>query len=306
VDDTNPWGWHIKACIDYYRDYGETLEATFCHDITKNYVYEEVMCDNSTYLESKLVNQNCIQLQWSTSTDTSFIRGYHVYRNNERITNELLANVSYLDKNLPVGIYEYYVRTYYKEGCVSDSSNYVEETIEMEGTCEPVNDLSSEKCNDNCVLLTWSEPESLLDVEGYHIYRDNVQLTNYELRENTYLDENLPVGEYEYYVVTYYETDCISDTSNHVVETVELGIKEFGYGIAVYPNPTTGELQVTGEQVDEWTSVEIFDVYGRKVFEQKAEGRKQKAMDISELRAGLYFVKITTEQGAVVRKVVKY
>ena len=37
VEDFNPRGLHLKLCIEYYRDYGETLEATFCHDITKNY-----------------------------------------------------------------------------------------------------------------------------------------------------------------------------------------------------------------------------------------------------------------------------
>ncbi|MDR2970915.1 MAG: hypothetical protein LBU83_03160, partial [Bacteroidales bacterium] len=52
VEDTNPWGWHVKLCIDYYRDYGEILEASFCHDLTKNYEYEEIICDHTTDLSS--------------------------------------------------------------------------------------------------------------------------------------------------------------------------------------------------------------------------------------------------------------
>jgi len=38
VEDTDPWGWHTKFCIDYYRDYGETLVDTYCHDVPKGYV----------------------------------------------------------------------------------------------------------------------------------------------------------------------------------------------------------------------------------------------------------------------------
>ena len=38
VEDTDPWGWHSKFCISYYRDYGETLVDTYCHDVPKGYV----------------------------------------------------------------------------------------------------------------------------------------------------------------------------------------------------------------------------------------------------------------------------
>jgi len=53
--------------------------------------------------------------------------------------------------------------------------------------------------------------------------------------------------------------------------------------------------------------VEVFDVFGRK---QKGESRRQKGernvkIDISLLPAGVYFVKITTEAGITMRKVIK-
>jgi len=67
------------------------------------------------------------------------------------------------------------------------------------------------------------------------------------------------------------------------------------------------------------TSVQVFDVLGRK---QKAEGRKgegrkgekekgeeekgEVVVDVSGLPVGVYFVKISTEKGVVVRKVVRY
>ncbi|MCL2312148.1 MAG: T9SS type A sorting domain-containing protein [Firmicutes bacterium] len=51
--------------------------------------------------------------------------------------------------------------------------------------------------------------------------------------------------------------------------------------------------------------MEVFDVFGRKLIEQKAEGRRQKEIDITEFSLGVYFVKITTEKGVIVKKVVK-
>jgi Zn-dependent metalloprotease len=82
----------------------------------------------------------------------------------------------------------------------------------------------------------------------------------------------------------------------------EVGIgKITNYELRIYPNPTTGELRVTSDKL-QVTGIEVFDIYGRK---QKAESRKQNAVDISSLSAGIYFVKIETENGVVVKKVVK-
>jgi len=217
VEDANPWGWHMKICIEYYKDYGDILEATFCHDIIKGYEYEEVICDNTIYLNSKVVNQNSIQLQWSNSADNSLIRGYHVYRNNMRITSQLLTDTIYIDENLLKGDYEYYVRTYYKIGCTSDASNKVEETIKI-----GVNEM------------------------------------------------------------------------------------EKAEKIVIYPNPTTGKLRVTSDEL-QVESIEIFDVYGRKLSSNHhITSSSHQKIDISHLQAGVYFVKITTEKGIITKKIVKH
>ncbi|MCL2041810.1 MAG: T9SS type A sorting domain-containing protein [Bacteroidales bacterium] len=82
--------------------------------------------------------------------------------------------------------------------------------------------------------------------------------------------------------------------------------------IMVYPNPTGGEVRVeSGELRVE--RVEIFDLMGRKVLSQKAEGsistllnaQKQQALDISYLPSGIYFVRIIAETGNVTKKVIK-
>jgi len=71
--------------------------------------------------------------------------------------------------------------------------------------------------------------------------------------------------------------------------------------ITVYPNPTTGELIIeNGELIIE--NVEVFDIYGKKQF---STFNFQFSIDISHLSAGVYFVKIYTEKGVVVKKVVK-
>jgi hypothetical protein len=87
--------------------------------------------------------------------------------------------------------------------------------------------------------------------------------------------------------------------------TVVLGIEEWGAQISIYPNPTTGELRITNYEL-RITNVEVYDVYGRKnVTTVTCHDCHETALNISHLSAGIYFLKITTEKGEIVRKVVK-
>jgi len=96
--------------------------------------------------------------------------------------------------------------------------------------------------------------------------------------------------------------DGITELNYTIVVNNLLKIKEAETSsVNVFPNPTTGKFSVFSSQFSV-ERIEIFDVYGRK---QKAESRKQNVVDISDAPAGSYFVKIFTEEGMVVRKVVK-
>ena len=298
VPTQNPIGGYVRMLVHYYRDYGETLEASFLHNLTSDYEYEEVVCDNVTSLEIEKVNENSIQLQWVNTTDHSLIRGYHVYRNDTRITGELLINAQYTDENLPGGEYEYYVRTYHVMGCVSDGSNVVTVTIK-------------EKYE---ITFTVIDTETKLPIP-------EAEITVFNCENPFFTDEagiavvSFATGNYPYVVSKENYDDY---TGNLVVdneaktEPVEM-IKKVGieqlrimnYELRVYPNPTTGELVVIDNGQLTIDNVEVFDVLGRK---QKAESRKENGgilIDVSGLSGGIYFLRVQTERGFVIKKVVK-
>jgi Leucine-rich repeat (LRR) protein len=181
--------------------------------------------------------------------------------------------------------------------------------------CEAVNNLEAEKQNNNSILLTWSKPESNLTVEGYSVYR-NEQLQNNELLTVTsYLDKNILDGKYEYYVETHYTNGCISEKSNIVTEMIGVGIKpitNYELRITVYPNPTSGVLKIgiAGQARNDVRCIEVFDVYGRTVGAKfpsnELEGWQPQAdgvvLNISNLKSGIYFVRIETENGSITKK----
>ena len=75
--------------------------------------------------------------------------------------------------------------------------------------------------------------------------------------------------------------------------------------ITLVPNPTTGELKIENGEL-KIENVEVFDVYGRKLLSNHLiTSSSNHLINISHLHSGIYFVKITTEAGEVVKKVVK-
>jgi len=97
-----------------------------------------------------------------------------------------------------------------------------------------------------------------------------------------------------------------SFTKNFTIEVKELvGINDLELAnINIYPNPITNELRIENYDL-RIEGVEIYDICGRKVFEQKENLTVLRSYDITVFPAGVYFVKIQTETGEVVRKVVK-
>jgi len=76
--------------------------------------------------------------------------------------------------------------------------------------------------------------------------------------------------------------------------------------ITVYPNPTTGEIRFEISDMGyEILEIAIFDVFGKKLVSNLTSQILHQGIDISHLPTGIYFVKITTENGIVTKKIVK-
>jgi len=102
----------------------------------------------------------------------------------------------------------------------------------------------------------------------------------------------------------------ISTTSSHypisvtfnIIEEVNIEAVTPTAPLQVYPNPTSGEIQVTiaGQARNELqvTGIEIFDMMGRNVGTLRATSLQNGTINISHLGSGTYFLQITMENGA--------
>ncbi len=78
-----------------------------------------------------------------------------------------------------------------------------------------------------------------------------------------------------------------------LTENNELQISK---SIIVYPNPTTGKITIQAEGIER---IEILNIEGRQVFTGK-----ETEIDLSQEAKGIYIIKVTTDKGVFVGKVV--
>jgi hypothetical protein len=117
-----------------------------------------------------------------------------------------------------------------------------------------------------------------------------------------------PRGWYNKYCIEYYRDygETLVDTYCHDITKDYkngVGVKEIEEieRIVVYPNPTTGELRIMSYEL-RINNIEVFDIVGKN---QKSEIRRQNEIDISDLSAGIYFVRVTTEKGTTTKIIIK-
>ena len=79
-------------------------------------------------------------------------------------------------------------------------------------------------------------------------------------------------------------------------------IEEVTTSLNVYPNPVNDRLYI--ETQTQTQTIEIYDVYGRRQ-ELSVVSGQQSVVDVSNLNGGIYFVKVVTDNGEIVKRFIK-
>jgi len=114
------------------------------------------------------------------------------------------------------------------------------------------------------------------------------------------------------YVFEAYKPETATHLASPTSPTAFIATEDAGVGvetitndelrITVYPNPTTGELNIQSSTF-KVQNVEVFDISGRKCHVSRVT--RHENIDISDLPNGAYFLRIATENGVVTKKVIK-
>lgn len=101
-------------------------------------------------------------------------------------------------------------------------------------------------------------------------------------------------------------TDITSFLYPQVIETIDSVEEDLSAPISIYPNPFESRLFLDISALESRSSIKIVSSSGNVVFSKWYEYTQYNvALDLEHLAAGLYFLRIATDEGRTVRKLIK-
>lgn len=145
-----------------------------------------------------------------------------------------------------------------------------------------------------------------VDLESFNVYRSTTETDDdYQLIANVpavenqtsyeYFD-NVDLGTYNYHVTAVYTSE--GETEPAFVRVSFMSLDENDVNVAVYPNPTRGLLKV--ESVD-MKQITVINALGQVVYNASVES-DEVSIDMSQLSAGMYILRVDTENGVSTRQ----
>ena len=97
------------------------------------------------------------------------------------------------------------------------------------------------------------------------------------------------------------EVDIEVIRQESIVPGDPVGIGEIEKNVLIYPNPSTGIVNVSG--ISEQTEIKVYELTGKELFRTKVSAQTQ--LDLTEYPAGIYLIEVKTQKGKVLKKVAK-
>ena len=163
---------------------------------------------------------------------------------------------------------------------------------------------------DNNLQITWEAPEAN-NPTGYNVYVNNELVADNikELSHSIVKESDLYIVE----VVALYDNKksvCVVKTSFSMEEegnendTTNV-ISNYENNFKIYPNPVNDRLYIETQTMTQTLTIEIYDIYGRRQVSEAPSHQGNLAIDVANLKSGIYFVKIRTEEGDIVKRIIR-
>ena len=141
-----------------------------------------------------------------------------------------------------------------------------------------------------------------LDPVRYNLYRDN-EIIAPNILETTFTDLDADPTVRHTWAVT---AACPDGSESNRITAIQLqcaGIDENIATFTILPNPANDLIKITSKSII--NKLEIINFLGQTVINQPNVGTAETTLDVSLLHNGVYFVRITTDNGSIVQKFVK-
>ncbi|MCQ2284982.1 MAG: fibronectin type III domain-containing protein, partial [Bacteroidales bacterium] len=247
----------------------------------------------------------------ANSNQWQYVYGMMTFDPDEYIPTDVQNTTFTLSNLLPETMYYVYVRT----ACSSTEHShwtgpltFVTDTAAYVPTCDVPGYVMASNVTHNSALITWtpvgmeeswniqykeasasSWSSSMYTTSPGYTLTNLTESTTYQVRVQAVCDESLTS---DWTDITAFTTTP-DGVNGYVLDAA----------ISVYPNPTTGEFTIYNAQSN-IRDVNVFDVYG-KMLNAMAVNNATAKVDLGLYAEGVYFVRVTTDNGVVTKRVVK-
>ena len=153
-------------------------------------------------------------------------------------------------------------------------------------------------------------------IVSYNVYRSEQPTEGYAIIGNVpavegqtyyeYIDTPEAVGMYFYQVTAVYDNGCESDPAQsfdnpvqNYVQAEVTGLGENNDKVALYPNPTKGNVTI---EANGMSRITVVSVLGQVVFDTEVDADSY-ILNMAQFNAGMYMVRVYTEDGVTVKRV---
>ncbi len=135
------------------------------------------------------------------------------------------------------------------------------------------------------------------DYSGYDFNLSSAEIAMYRDGQNV---------RYPHYYTTAEGCDSTINLNLFILNgPVGIDGKPVQFNISIYPNPTSGVVNI---EADGLMQVELYDATSRKVLSQRVDSQESAAalqLNLSQIAAGSYYIRIHTNHGDAVQKIIK-
>ena len=299
---------------DCYSGFANSLFDVDKFNVEVNWSNEQYYAANPQLIAKVDEEAMTVSLHWEPIYQ-ALDREYTLFKNG---LGQTVTATSFVDEDVEVGgTYVYKVSAFAPEG----ESGYWHEFITNEVTvsfepeplpCPAPYDFKRLSEPADKVRLTWSHPYEVRWPDHFvvtvidHQAGDTTEVV-IPLASYVYYEEDIDLnGMDKSYKVKAIYSDCeseygLTEEGEDFIRFCNLSVIEATNGMALYPNPTSGLLTVEAKDV---VSVEVYNLVGQCLVKKSGEGVKT-VVDMSSCQNGVYFVKVNTVSGSMVKKVVK-
>ena len=159
----------------------------------------------------------------------------------------------------------------------------------------------------NAVTFPTFSDRSAKEPTSFNVYRNGSLIANVDYHAESGMYEyfdNVAIGNYQYQVTALY-ADCesayamVPDESVDYVDVTVTDVNDLSSLTKLYPNPTTGNVMIEASGM---THITVVSTLGQILYDANISGDMYE-LNLSQYNAGLYLVRIATENGVSVKRV---